>query len=66
MGLLPSAKVPRQKESGDQLWNFEIPYEGIFGGSAVIDESGCQRPPANPIACHAETTGRSRHGKELT
>jgi hypothetical protein len=46
MGLLLSAKVPRQMESNDQLLIYWIPYEGILGGSTVVDEAGCQRVPS--------------------
>jgi hypothetical protein len=46
MGLLPFAMVPRQMGSSGQLLMYWIPYEGILGGSAVVDETECQRVPS--------------------
>jgi hypothetical protein len=53
MGLLPFAMVPRQMESNDQLLIYWIPYEGILGGSAVVDETECQRQPSGITQGHA-------------
>jgi hypothetical protein len=53
MGLLPFAMVPRQMESDDQLLIYWIPYEGILGGSAVVDETECQRRPSSITRGHA-------------
>jgi hypothetical protein len=51
MGLLLSAKVPRQMESNDQLLMYWISYEGILGGSTVVDETECQRVPSRTTRC---------------
>ena len=40
-------------ESSDKLLIFCIPYEGILGGSAVVDETRCQRPPSSTTHGHA-------------
>ena len=53
MGLHLSAKVPRQMESNDQLLIYWIPYEGILGGSTVVDKTECQRQPSSIARGHA-------------
>lgn len=66
MGLLLSAKVPRPMESNDQLLIYWIPYEGILGGSAVVDETnvseclhvplGVLRQEPTRLAAHEQWT----------
>lgn len=53
MGLLLSAKVPRQMESSGQLLMCWISYEGILGGSTVVDETEYQRPPSSTTRCYS-------------